>query len=285
VPVGDGHHAGPRHLATDVSLGDDRRLQESEHLRSVVFRDEQVPLLIDIARGEVTLAMRGLPLEGVKQPVVHDEPRCDKQEVAREALVGLSHQPVEVLPDKQRVQNPSLTSTRGHFGGVLRVIVPLSCDLAQHSPIEHGVARNRLVQLAKALGAQHLVGIDDVDDGSALALVEVEGTQVDEVLLKPELEEFCGGRCYLAEQLRLQPSDQVGYLWINQLGDAGSERETIPRLGHRFIPTSTMTTSDSKPNTSTARTQTRRSPSPIGICRWAVVTTRRGSLSCSVLPR
>ena len=186
MPVCDRDQARAGDLATDLGLGDNGGLKERENLRAVGVRDEQILLTVDVARGEVSLAILFFALERVQETVVHDETRCNEQEVAGEARILRVCELVQILPDQQGVQHPRLTGARRHLRRVLRVIVTVSRNLAKHTALEHRLRSDCLVEITQTGRAENFVRVDYVEDCGALSSVEIQLTQFAVVLLEPE---------------------------------------------------------------------------------------------------
>src|SRR5699024_11116062 len=141
-----------------------------------------------------------------------------------------------------------------------------------------------LVEITQTGCAEDFVRVDDVEDRGALSSVEIQLSKLAVILLEPETQQLCRHRGDLVEQLRTGTIDDPGDLRANDRRKPLGKRE-VSKTTHACSSTPEMTTSDSKPNTSTARTQTVRGPSAWGRSSTAVVTTRSASPSFSVLPR
>ena len=111
--------------------------------------------------------------------------------------------------------------------------------------------------------------------------MEVQFPEVAVVLLEPEAQQLRCHRSDLVEQLGPGTVDDAGYQGINNSGEPLCEWE----LSESAHDSTSIMTSDSKPNTSTARTHTVRVLSTRGRSSAAVVTTRNSSSSLPVLPR
>ncbi len=126
--------------------------------------------------------------------------------------------------------------------------------------------------------------VDNVQDRGPLPDVEVQFAKVGVVLLEPEAQQLGCHRRDVIEQLRAGAVGNAGDQRINNCREPFGEWE-VSEATHDRASTPEMTTSDSKPNTSTARTQTVRGCSTRVISSSAAVTTRNSSPSLSVLPR
>ena len=284
MPVCDRDQTRSGDLATNLGLGDDGGLKEREDLRAVGVRDEQILLTVDVARGEVSLAILLLTLKRVEEPVVHDETRCNEQEVAREARILRVRELVQVLPDQQRVQHPRLTGARRHLRRVLRMVVAVSRNLSKHAPLKHRFRSDCLIEITETGCSEDFVRVDDVEDRGALSSVEIQLTQFAVVLQEPETQQLGRHRSDLVEHLRTSAIDDPRDQRVND-GRKPLGKRKVSKTAHGCTSTPEITTSDSKPNTSTARTQTVRGPSAWGRSSTAVVTIRSSSPSFSVLPR
>jgi hypothetical protein len=156
-------------------------------------------------------------------------------------------------------------------------------DLGQAIADQQGFGAGLFVEVLQIMAAQHFVRHDGVEDGLLLAGMEIERARLACVFAEPPAQQFGGG----------------GRDQLVDIGDAGCQAgaELFGTLGQRFGkhqrvvrldahgPATTFTTSASKPNTSTTRTQMRRSPALRGTLKLARSITRRASPSFAVLPR
>lgn len=168
-------------------------------------------------------------------------------------------------------------------------------DLGQTLAGQQRIRRDPLVQLLQRGAAQHFVGDDGIEDRLALSRMEIRPAPCRAVPCRariraePPGEQLGGGRRDQREDLRhalFQTDAQRIGTGAQGVGQSQSLAAVVVESAHRppSTPTSTLT-SASKPNTSTARTQTRRGPGLAGTLNTASVVTRSGSPSPSRLPR
>ncbi|MNV00819.1 hypothetical protein D3C71_910030 [compost metagenome] len=132
--------------------------------------------------------------------------------------------------------------------------------------------------------AQYLVRHDGIQNGLLLPPMEVQAlARQHHVLAKPPQQQLRSSGRHQFQNIcraRLQPQTQLLGLGSQACGQG----QLIIGFGAHAAPT-VVTTSASKPNTSTTRTHTLRGPSLAGAVTVAEVTTRSASASLAVLPR
>jgi hypothetical protein len=282
VPVGYRDHSRASHRAADLRLLNRGRLNEGEHRGPAVVWDEQVGIRCHVACREVASGRRPAATERVEEPVVDDQSWSDHQEVAAEARVVRGGDGIEVLPYEKRVEHPRLARARCHLRRILGVRVPVGRQLSQTPGVQYRRPIDLLVEVEHARGTECLVCVHDGEDRIALPDVEVGVTHGGVVRLKPVPQKFRGDRGDRVEECarlaRLDGRDVVRDAHSYALGE-GEDVGDHARAGI------SSTTSDSKPKTSTALTQTVRGESRWGAMTDAVVTVRSGSASFSMLSR
>src|SRR5690606_34361193 len=131
--------------------------------------------------------------------------------------------------------------------------------------------------------AEHLVGDDGVEDCLPLARVEVECTRLAGILAEPPVQQLGRGRRDHLVQVG-GAGFQIQAELLGALGQRLGEDQGISGA-HGVGSATVVTTSASKPNTSTTRTQMRRSPALRGMVKAARSTTLSASPSFAVFPR
>lgn len=254
MPVGNGDDPARRNLAANVLFGADRTLDEAEHFITIGVRNEQLLEDGQVRDREVPLAVAFLAHEGIKQPVVNDQAGCNDEEILGEAGIVRRAVGVENLPDHEGLQHPGLASARCHLEAVFGISVfRRADDLGIPRAHQQYVRRGNLVEVLQRGNAQHLMGIDNVEQGLPLSGVEIERPGILKFGLKPPFQQFRRDLGNLIEDRSLAGlQTRAGVLGLGR--QALGKRKIIDARHHA----TSITASASKPNTSTTRTQTRR---------------------------
>lgn len=208
VPVGDGDQAVAGGLQSDLRLGADVAPHELGKALAPGRRDEQLGMGGHVGAGKIAAAVRAqLAQEGIEQALVDDQARGDHQEVAGKAWILPAffqrRGAVEHLPHHQGLQHPGLAGAGGHLQAVLGVGVLGLVELGQQraAVFQQCLGAGLVVEVGQTVCIQHFVGDDGVEDGLALARVEVERAAADRLVRKPPAEQDRGGRRDQLQQL------------------------------------------------------------------------------------
>ena len=208
MPVGQGYQSVTCRLSSDaVLLGHHIVLYEGKHLVTITLGDEN--LLVHVVVVGLRVAVFPAPLlsatKGVKQTVIDYQARSHYQEFLCEPSALHRLVPgIEHLPNQEGVHHPSLARSRSHLHGILRKLVFLFGELRQICPV-HQFGDYLLVSIQYGGLSQHLVQIDDVEDGLSLSLMEIPLTLCAKAFAKPIVQERCRGGCHLLQHLPTLP--------------------------------------------------------------------------------
>ena len=296
MPVGDSDHAVARGLQADLSLAAHIATHKAKHQFTVCFGNEQLGKLRHIRRGKVAHTVNLFAAKRIQQTVIHNQSWRNDQKLARESQVidsfHLYRRFIEQLPNQQSLQHPGLARSGRHLQAIFRMRVFSLRHFTHPAASQQRVRRSLLIEIEQSIGLQNLMRDDGVEYRLPLPRMKIQrAARGDHILAKPPL-----------QQLRRSGRDQFINIrhaifqadtkLIGLRGQASGESELIfgfcRRLGRGEVThaaSTVATTSASKPNTSTTRTHTRRAPCLAGSVNTALVTTRSGSPSLSVLPR